>query len=191
MKWSNPIFDELLEQEQRALRAAREVMTRSYNLYSGFFVGAAVLSVKGQMNSGCFMENASFGLGICAEASALLTANSRGELDIELIAVVGGRDPNFGGNVVTPCGRCRQLIFEVSQICNRDIRVLCANGNLSRVVQTTIQELLPMPFGPDDVGLSEKLAAWRTINFVTNRTAPDRNVPGGQEGRFDGAPPQK
>jgi cytidine deaminase len=102
-------------------------------------------------------------LTICAEASALALANAAGDLAVEAIAVVG---LGFGGaadasRVVMPCGSCRQLILETSQLANSNARVLCCNGDLSSIVVSTIAELLPEPFGPENLGLTHQWPIWR------------------------------
>ena len=134
---------------QLLLRAAHDVAPHAYNKYSGFFVGAAVESLTGAVFTGTFMENASYGMTICAEPAALLAANSAGERAIGCLAVVGGAALDAAdGDVVTPCGRCRQIYAEATVIANRDIEVYCGNSDLSLVLVTTATELLPYAFGP-------------------------------------------
>jgi cytidine deaminase len=116
---------------------AREAMARAYAPYSGFPVGAAALVDDGRVVTGCNVENASYGVGLCAECG-LVSA---------LVAGGGGRLVAFDcvagdGEVVMPCGRCRQLLFE--------------HGGAALLVQTprgvrTMAEVLPDAFGPDDL----------------------------------------
>ncbi|MFE7584014.1 cytidine deaminase [Streptomyces gardneri] len=119
-----------------ALRvAAREAMSRAYAPYSGYPVGAAARVDDGRTVSGCNVENASFGLGLCAECG----------LVSELQATGGGRLTHFVcvdglGECLVPCGRCRQLLFEF--------------GGPELVLETpagllTLAEMLPQAFGPD------------------------------------------
>ena len=96
-------------QDERLLRAARKVMKHAHAPYSHFRVGAALLTAKGEIFTGCNVENASYGLSNCAERSAIFAAvaQSGPELDIHTIAVV-----NDQGVPCSPCGACRQVIYE-------------------------------------------------------------------------------
>lgn len=143
--------------EQALLHAAQSVMSRAYNLYSGFYVGAAVNTASGSTFGGANVENASFGLTICAEPAAIMRAYGEGDVDIRAIAVVGGASLGSAGEIVTPCGRCRQMIYEAAQVSGKDIVVLCSNADLSRVMKVRISDLLPFPFGPTDLSLRDKI----------------------------------
>ena len=149
-------FAQLNPEEQNLLQAAQTVMHNAYNVYSDFLIGAAVQTRSGSVYRGTFMENASQGLSVCAEVAAILAATAAGELDIHTIAVVGGPKMESSDRIITPCGRCRQVIYEVSQIAQFDIRVICSNKDLTHILRTTISYLLPLPFGPADVGALEK-----------------------------------
>jgi cytidine deaminase len=121
-----------------ALRAAaNQAMTKAYVPYSKFRVGAAALTEDGRIVSGCNVENASYGLTLCAECS----------LVSELFMTGGGRLVAFTcvdghGNILMPCGRCRQLLFEHS-----------ARGMILETVSgfKTIDEVIPDAFGPRDL----------------------------------------
>ncbi len=145
----NDVSD-LINREKVLLQKAKDAATNAYNPYSKFLVGAAVETISGNIYSGTFIENASFGLTICAEPSAIMAANNAGDRDIRSIAIVGGTSLNSGGNFVTPCGRCRQIIYEFSQLVGRDIDIYCSNMNFSSIVITSINHLLPLPFGPEN-----------------------------------------
>ena len=138
--------------------AAALVATHAYAPYSKFAVGAAVRTKRG-VYTGSNLENAAYGVSICAEVSALAAANSAGDFDIRAIAVVGHPEgnPNAGKKIVTPCGRCRQLIYEASQVSGVDIPVFCCNGDLSAQHTYLISELLPEGFGPSNLGLDVSL----------------------------------
>jgi cytidine deaminase len=124
-----------------AARAARE---RAYAPYSGFRVGAALLTDGGEVVTGVNVENASYGLAICAERVAVAAAVARGHRRFEAIAVAGpGVDP------VTPCGACRQVLREFPR--GVDLEVLCAGEAGERLLATTLGELLPHSFGPDSL----------------------------------------
>src|SRR5882757_7636891 len=116
-------FEDLSESERHLVETARDASMHAYSPYSGFAVGAAVLTKSGKVFTGANLENASYGVGMCAEVDAITKANSAPDYNIEAIAVVGHKfsDPQDASQVVTPCGRCRQLIFEASQIAKTDI----------------------------------------------------------------------
>jgi cytidine deaminase len=97
------------DRNQRLLRAARKAMKQAYAPYSQFRVGAALLTAKGKVFTGCNVENASYGLSNCAERTAIFAAiaQSGPGLNIRAIAVV-----NDQGVPCSPCGACRQVIYE-------------------------------------------------------------------------------
>ncbi len=125
--------------EADLLRRARAAKTRAYAPYSGFHVGCAVLVEDGRIFEGVNVENAAYGLTGCAEQTAIRTMASTGYRGaIVAVAVVGdGDDP------VTPCGACRQVIFEFGP----DATVY-SSGDGGRPLVTHIRELLPHAFGP-------------------------------------------
>jgi cytidine deaminase len=148
-------FAELNESDQVLVEAALDASAHAYAPYSGFAVGAAVRTKGGQIFSGANFENASYGLSMCAEVSALAVANGADDFDIATLAVVGHKftSPADSSQVVTPCGRCRQLIFEAAQVSGVDIRVLSCSADLDQIIETPISELLPSAFGPKNLGL--------------------------------------
>lgn len=138
--------------------SAKKVMSNAYNVYSHYYVGAAARTVSGKIYTGTNVENASLGLTICAEPSAILHAISDGDPEVIEMAIVGGTSQDAkGGKVATPCGRCRQIIYEVSQISKTDIRLYCCNPDLSEILKMTISDLLPLPFGPGDLGVEKEI----------------------------------
>ena len=132
---------------QAAIRAAQN----AYAPYSRFSVGAALETSDGQIFSGVNMENVAYGLSVCAEVGALQAATVNGLLhNIVRIAVVGGlieREKEGSAEIVTPCGRCRQLILESAHLSKTDIDVWCGNLDLSAIKCFKISELLPYGFG--------------------------------------------
>ena len=139
--------------------AAREAAARAHAPYSRFAVGAAVLLGDGQIVSGANFENASYGLSLCAETVALATANSQGHLrEVVAIGVIGGalaKDGTLSGAaLVTPCGRCRQIINEAAQLGGREIDIYCGSADGGAFAHFRASELLPHAFGPDDLGIS-------------------------------------
>lgn len=140
-------IEDMSAESQELLFAARDVAKNAYNRYSGFYVGAAVRTKSGKIYTGANLENASFGLTLCAEPSAIASANSNGDFNIISIAVAGGyMDDKIDFPPVTPCGRCRQLIFEAARISETNIEVLCSNLELTKIIETSIEELLPYAF---------------------------------------------
>ena len=118
-----------------ALRvAANEAMHKSYSPYSKFPVGAAALVSDGRIISGCNVENASYGVGLCAECALVSALHMSGGGELVAFTCVDGH-----GNILMPCGRCRQLLNEFS-----------AEGMLLETVSgiKTIDEVLPDAFGP-------------------------------------------
>ncbi len=139
-----PLKDKSLTDEH-LLGLARKAAQKAYAPYSGFNVGCAIESVDGMVVTGANMENACYRLGVCAEQSALTTAQHAFGLDqVARIAVAGGTD----ATVCTPCGGCRQAILEAAQLSGRDIEILCGSGDGSAVERHTIGELIPFGFGP-------------------------------------------
>ena len=142
-----PKAESMTDEELIAL--AREAALRAYAPYSRFHVGCAIESVDGDVVTGANMENACYRLGLCAEQSALTAAQHKFGLDkVARIAVSGGE----GDMVCTPCGGCRQAIFEAACLSGRDVEVICSSGDGSAVERHTIGELLPSGFGPANLG---------------------------------------
>jgi cytidine deaminase len=122
-----------------ALREAARAMTdRAYAPYSGVLVGAAGLTDDGRVVRGCNVENACYGLGLCAECGLVSDLRASGGGRLVAVAVVAG-----DGRPLAPCGRCRQLLFEHGG------PGLLLDGDDGPV---TLGDLLPGAFGPDDLG---------------------------------------
>lgn len=120
------------------IEKAREALLNAYCPYSGYKVGAAVLTEKGNIYAGCNIENGSYGASNCAERTAVFKAVSEGEKNITAIAVFTeeGGDPPF------PCGICRQVLSEFGA---PDMPVIVYDGEKS-VFNFTLEELLPFSF---------------------------------------------
>jgi len=129
-----PIVD-----DKDLVRAALEAREHAYAPYSHFRVGAALLTRSGRVFTGANVENASYGLSVCAERVAAFNAVAAGEREFEAIAVVTG-------NGVMPCGACRQVLAEFGP----DMRIIVADaeGN-SRTYR--LPDLLPGRFTPEDL----------------------------------------
>ncbi len=128
-----------LDFDWEALRAeAREAMEHAYAPYSGYRVGAAALVADGRVVSGCNVENAAYGVALCAECGLVSDLHRGGGGRLTHFVCVDGQ-----GAVIMPCGRCRQLLSE--------------NGGPGLLLQTVsgvrrMDEVLPDAFGPDDLG---------------------------------------
>lgn len=138
--------------DEQLIEAARSAALKAYAPYSGFSVGCAILSADGQLVTGANLENACYRLGMCAEQSALTTAQHAFGLNkIARIAVAGGNGSGealSGEQSCTPCGGCRQALLEASQVAGRDFEILCASGDGKQVERLSLSALIPHGFGP-------------------------------------------
>ena len=130
---SSEIIDRLVE----AASLARE---KAHAPYSAFAVGAAALDANGDVHVGCNVENASYGLSVCAERNAIAAAVAAGENRFQGLAVVTDADPP-----ASPCGACRQVLVEFG-----DFPVILANPAGERVL-TRVSDLLPDAFTPESL----------------------------------------
>lgn len=121
------------------IQAAVAARANAYAPYSHYPVGAAVLTGSGRIFGGCNIENASYGLTICAERVALSAAIAAGERDLRALAIAGGE-----GQPAMPCGACRQFIAEWAE---QSLPIAIVSGQGERV-DLTLGDLLPRPFGP-------------------------------------------
>ncbi|KAA9007646.1 cytidine deaminase [Paenibacillus spiritus] len=131
------------------LQEAIKARAKAYIPYSRFGVGAALLGRDGQVYHGCNIENAAYSAGNCAERSALFSAISQGLApgSFKALAVVGDTD-----QPITPCGVCRQVMLE---LCDPDMPVYLGNMK-GDIRETTIRDLLPGAFGPDELRQGQK-----------------------------------
>ena len=146
-------YEELSDAQRNALDEASRVLENAYNPYSHFFVGACLVSDKEELISGANFENSAYGSTICAERAAVLRANAMGVRHFRSIAIIA-RGEDFNTTEVTgPCGSCRQVLYEISQLSGCDLEVVLATTQKDQIVVTTIKELLPLAFGPVDLGI--------------------------------------
>jgi len=117
------------------LKIAQEAREHAYAPYSGFKVGAALMDRSGRVFSGCNVENASYGLTVCAERVAVFKAVSEGQSQFSRLLITGGEE------IITPCGACRQVLAEFAP----DLVVICASDS-GMMVQYDLKELLPQAF---------------------------------------------
>ncbi|HUQ06526.1 MAG TPA: cytidine deaminase [Kofleriaceae bacterium] len=120
-------------------RAAREAQQRAYAPYSNFKVGAALLTGSGEIFTGANVENASYGLTVCAERTACITAALAGHRDVRAICVITDASPP-----ASPCGMCRQTLLEFTPDPSK-VRVLALGPDGARD-EWTVAELIPHGF---------------------------------------------
>ncbi len=138
----------MMDSTATLIEAAREAATRAYAPYSNFHVGAAIRLTDGRIVTGANVENASYGLSLCAETVAIAKIANEGLLaEVVEVAVIGGA----GSATISPCGRCRQLLNEAAQLGKRDFVIHCASGDGSAVESHRLSYLLPKAFGPADL----------------------------------------
>jgi len=121
---------------------AIEAKKYAYVPYSGFRVGAAVLTGSGKVYTGCNVENASYGAAVCAERTAVVKAISNGETKIKAIAITSDSE-----DYTFPCGICRQVIAEFS---DDETAVICSNKD-GKFREYTLKDLLPNAFTKKDL----------------------------------------
>ena len=128
---------------------ARNARLNAYAPYSGFLVGCAIRTKDGRIFTGCNVENAAYPQGLCAERAAVGAMITQGAKEIAEVAVIGsGKAP------CTPCGGCRQLLNEFAA---NDVTIHCC-GLEEPAIGITMGELLPLSFGPGDLGMQSPTA---------------------------------
>ena len=126
--------------KQALAEAARAASKQAYAPYSNFPVGAALLTSTGEIITACNVENASYGLTMCAERAAIFQAVAQGHRSFQAIAI---STPGAG----SPCGACRQVLREFGT----DLEIILADENGQIARETTLATLLPDSFGPDSL----------------------------------------
>lgn len=125
---------------------AVKAMENAYVPYSGYKVGAALLTKSGKIYTGCNIENSSYSPTVCAERTAIFKAVSEGEREFLKIAVAGGKNGVITGEF-PPCGVCRQVMAE---FCIPDFKILVVGGENS-FNEYTLSDILPFSFNPEHV----------------------------------------
>ena len=132
---------------EELIRDALEQQKNAYAPYSGYFVSAAVLADSGKVYTGVNVENASYPAGICAERNAVFHAVSCGEKKLEAIAIVAGIQGE-NRSYPSPCGICRQVMRE---FCDPKEMVVLLARTPEDYREMTLEDLLPVSFGPEDL----------------------------------------
>jgi cytidine deaminase len=134
--------------DSELIERARKSRECAYAPYSKFKVGAALLTKGGKVYTGANIENATFGLTVCAERVALFKAITDGEKKFVKIAVVADKD-----EPITPCGACRQVLSEFAS----DLKIICANLK-GKTIRYSLRKLLPEAFVKDPAKGREKFS---------------------------------
>lgn len=132
---------------EKLIDTAIKQLDFSYTLYSGFKVGAALLTKKGEIYTGCNIENASYTPTNCAERTAIFKAVSEGVRDFQAICIVGGKDGVLT-EYAAPCGVCRQVMME---FCDPETFQIILAVDKEKYDIFTLKELLPLGFGPSNL----------------------------------------
>ncbi len=136
-----------LEEKKDLIRMAIAARKFAYTPYSDFKVGAALRAKNGKIFTGCNIENASFTPTVCAERTALFKAVSEGVTEFTDIAIVGARTNEINEQITSPCGVCRQALFEFG---GKDLNVILAKTE-DDFIEEDLDTLLPYGFGPSNV----------------------------------------
>jgi len=147
----------------RLIETAVHAQKRAYCPYSRYAVGAAVLTDSGRVFAGCNVENASYGLSMCAERAAIYHSIAGGHDSIRAVCVVGA--------AAKPCGACRQVMFEFSDK-DTELYLVDINPSTGRrsVAKTTVFKMLPLAFDP----LASGLLPANPRNLLKRRQAPGK-----------------
>ena len=132
---------------QQLIREAFSALKYAYVPYSGFKVGAALLTESGKIYTGCNIENAAYTPSNCAERTAFFKAVSEGMRDFQAICIVGGKD-GVPTEYAAPCGVCRQVMME---FCDPETFQIILAVSREKYDIFTLKELLPFGFGPDNL----------------------------------------
>ncbi|MBI4895792.1 MAG: cytidine deaminase [Candidatus Aenigmarchaeota archaeon] len=155
MKETN--YADLTEIQRKLVDSAYFATEDAYSPYSNFKVGAALLTSSDRIITGANVENSAYPDSICAERAAILRANAMGFRVYKSIAVVAKVGDEPTKQITAPCGSCRQVIYEFSQIAGSDIEIILSTSEPdkteNRIIITSINELLPEGFGPSDLGI--------------------------------------
>jgi cytidine deaminase len=145
-------YQDLTAVQKGLLHAANETLDKAYNPYSKFFVGAAVLlSDSDTIFTGVNIENAAYSPCVCAERTAIFSAAAGGHRKFSSMAIIAKPEHGVTKKPTAPCGPCRQVIFEFSQISGIDIEIIMATTDMKEIIISSINELFPMGFGPNDL----------------------------------------
>jgi len=158
-------YDRVTSLQQQALEQALTVLDNAYNPYSGFSVGATLISADGRLITGTNFENAAYGSTICAERAAVLQANSMGVRHFTGIAIIArGKSRKATTKVTAPCGSCRQVLWELADLWDGTLDVILSTTEKDMIILTSIREIFPLPFGPSQMLEKNDILQYRKTN---------------------------
>lgn len=134
--------------KETLIEEALKARENAYAPYSGFLVGAALLTKDGKIYTGCNIENAAFTPSNCAERTAFFSAIKEGKRDFTAIAIVGGKKEAKELEYCAPCGVCRQVMME---FCDDETFEIILGKNKETYRTFTLKEMLPLGFGPENL----------------------------------------
>lgn len=140
-------FEKLDKIQQNIVNEAEKVIKNAYDPYSQFYVGAAVLTKKGNIYKGININTCAYN-SLCAERVAISQAVSHGEYVFKKIAVIAKSDFFEVKNLSGPCGICRQMIWEFAELVKKDIEIIVVDSEKKKALVTTIKKIHPYGFGP-------------------------------------------
>ena len=144
-------LEELSEEERNLVQRAIDATQNSYAKYSRFYVGAAVLLNNGEVFIGANQENAAFPSGLCAERTALFSAQAnRPDQPVRMLAVAARNNTGLLSAPITPCGSCRQVILEIESRYGKPIEILLY-GKEGVYKIKSVKDLLPLSFEDTDM----------------------------------------
>ena len=139
---------ELTNEQKSVVEAAKKATSGSYSPYSHFKVGAALLLDNGQIITGSNQENAAYPSGLCAERTALFYAGANyPDVPVRKLAIISRQGDDFGTQICSPCGACRQVICETEARSGAPIEILLCSADQVYIFDG-IEGLLPFGFGP-------------------------------------------
>lgn len=145
-------LEELSNEVQHLIQLARKVSNNSYSPYSNFSVGAAVCLANGHYILGANQENAAYPTGLCAERTAIFAAQAQyPQQPIVAIAIAARNSQSFTPHPITPCGACRQVMLEIEQRYNRNLKIYLYGTKYIYVIET-VKDILPLQFFSDSMG---------------------------------------
>ena len=156
-----------MEEKQQLIRMALAAREKAYAPYSDFMVGAALRAADGRIFTGCNVENAAFTPTSCAERTALFKAVAEGVTAFTDIAVVGSRRGEVNRQITSPCGVCRQALFEFG---GPELNVIMAKTP-EDFIERSMDELLPFGFGPSTWRAT---APWKESNCPSAKNSASR-----------------
>lgn len=154
-------YDQLNATQRKLLDEAERNMGKSYAPYSNFHVGAAIMAKDGSVYPGMNIENANYTNTQHGETTAIANVYGAGKRELVMLAIIA-RGEGFDTETPTPpCGYCRQTLYEAAQVSGNDIQLVLSNTKKTKILLTTVNEILSGAFGPSDLGID--VSKYRTL----------------------------